>query len=158
MPIKRSRTIPNWDVPAGVHASNKGTAGAITRLCNRLLDVIVSDKVRSQRSFQSPCCRMQHHCWVYRGWHTSGPLRAFSVSSHEAVTMFSRISLHAWLYAQAAYVTGSHPIIHTHTQQIPYNTITVGLKRIHYSKCCDACGSAEHGSLLCVISEGAESD
>ena len=29
------------------------TAGAITGLCNRLLDVIVSDKVRSQRSFQS---------------------------------------------------------------------------------------------------------
>lgn len=44
---------PRLRCSSGDHDSNKGTAGAITRLCNRLLDVIVSDKVRSQRSFQS---------------------------------------------------------------------------------------------------------
>lgn len=91
-----SRTIPGWDVPVREINSDKGSAGASKRLCNRLLDVIVSDKVRSQRSFQSPALfqnrkSVTHHSWVCcrSVYHTSGPLRAFVMSSHVAVTIFT---------------------------------------------------------------------
>ena len=47
------QNYPRLRCSSGEHKSNKSTAGASSGLPGRLSDVIVRDKVKSQRSFQS---------------------------------------------------------------------------------------------------------
>lgn len=137
---------PRLRCSSGKHNSNKGTAGAIAGLCNRLLDVIVSDKVRSQRSFQSLTLLQNIKAGTNTAagsavWHTSGPLRAFVMSSHVAVRIFNWSAIHAWL---CAHMSPGTPISHSCCDTInPNHCLSGGYKQ----KSSDARGSAEHGII-----------
>lgn len=128
---ERCRTIQTEVFPAGETGSSKATAGVTARLCNWLLDVIVSDKDGSQRSFQSFTLLQKitrgnnHRCWsvTLYVWSTAGI--CYELSRLSGVSNRSSLTQHYMRGCSAGGVCHRLPVTHSSSQPIQHIPVAV---------------------------------